>query len=213
MDHKGFFITFEGPEGCGKSTVIKWLIERLKTDGYKVAFTREPGGTENAISEQIRQVLLNPDNNICPETEALLFAASRAQHVNDFIKPQLAEGKIVICDRFLHSSLAYQGIGRDLGLDQIRLINQLAIKDCYPDLVILLDIDPEIGLKRKQGNNLFLDRLDKENLAFHQKVREGYLTLAQMEPEIFIVIDASKTLELVEKEVYQKVKEKIKYGD
>ncbi len=210
--NKGFFLVLEGCEGTGKSTVIKWLKIELEKKGYNVHLTREPGGNGSLVAEKIRDIILDKNNNIFPETEALLFAASRAQHVREVIKPHLNKGEIVICDRFVYSSFAYQGGGRKLKVENIRKINELAINECLPDLILLLDLEPSIGLQRKKQTRQDFNRLDDEILPFHQKVRETYLNLAQENPKLIIVINAEKPLEEVKKEVYQHVEKRLRKG-
>jgi len=210
--NKGFFLVFEGGEGTGKSTVAKWLKNELENHGKIVYLTREPGGNGSLVAEKIRDIILDKNNNIFSETEALLFAASRAQHVREVIKPHLDKGGIVICDRFVYSSYAYQGGGRELKVENIRKINELAINECLPDLILLLDLEPSIGLQRKRQARQDFDRLDDEILSFHQKVRETYLNLSQENPKLIIVINAAKPLEEVKKEVWQHVKKRLRKG-
>ncbi len=195
------FITLEGPEGSGKTTAIKYAVSELKKRGYEIVQTREPGGTP--ISEQIRDVILDKDNKAMdPRTEALLYAASRRQHLVEKIWPALEEGKIVICDRYLDSSLAYQGVGRNIGMKNILDANLFATEGTWPDLTILFDIEPEVGMQRIAANsNREVNRLDLEEMEFHKKVREAFLKLAKKYKKRYVVIDASKPLEEVEKEV------------
>ena len=199
---KGLFITLEGPEGSGKSSAIKIVVEKLKALGYEIVMTREPGGTP--ISEQIRNVILDNNNTEeDPRTEALLYAASRRQHLVEKIWPAINEGKIVICDRYLDSSLAYQGFARGLGIDNILKVNEYATEGTFPDLTLLFDIEPEIGFERINKNkNREVNRLDKEALSFHHKVREGYLLLSKRFSNRYEVIDASKDLDTVVNNVY-----------
>ena len=194
---KGIFITVEGPEGAGKTTIIGMLEERLHKAGYTVLRTREPGGI--SIAEQIREVLLKKDNTEMDErTEALLYAAARRQHLVEKVYPALQKGDIVLCDRFVDSSLAYQGYARGLGIENVFKINQFAIGDRMPDLTLYYDIKPEDGLKRIHTNaNREINRLDMEALSFHQKVREGYLQLLDLFPERIQKIDASRSVEEV----------------
>jgi len=195
--NQGFFLVLEGCEGTGKSTVGHFLEEELKKQGYPVFFTREPGGKGSQVAEKIRTIILDKENNVLPLTEAYLFAASRAQHVNEIIVPHLNNHEIVICDRFVYSSYAYQGGGRNLGLEKIKIINSFAIENIKPDLILLFDLDPKLGLQRKYQNRQDFDRLDNENLEFHLKVRQTYLTLAQEEPDLIKIIDVNKSLEEV----------------
>ena len=193
------FITLEGPEGSGKTTAVETAVKKLEEMGYVIVRTREPGGTP--ISEEIRNVILDKKNtNMDPRTEALLYAASRRQHLVEKVWPALKEGKIVICDRYLDSSLAYQGGARGLGVDEILNVNLFATENTWPDLTLLFDIKPEEGLKRIAANaNREVNRLDLEKIEFHQKVRNTFLTLAERFPKRFVVIDASKSREEVAK--------------
>ena len=191
------FITLEGPEGSGKTTAVKAAVEKLVALGYEVVQTREPGGTP--ISEQIRNVILDKSNTTMDSrTEALLYAASRRQHLVEKVWPAIKEGKIVICDRYLDSSLAYQGGARGLGVDNILSINSFATEGTFPDLTLLFDLDPKIGLERISKNaNREVNRLDLEKLDFHNKVRQTFLELAKRYPDRYVVIDASKDREEV----------------
>lgn len=203
------FITFEGPEGSGKTTVSNIIIKRLEEHGYNVVHTREPGGTP--ISENIRSIILDKKNtNLDARTEALLYAASRRQHLVEKVWPALKEGKIVICDRYLDSSLAYQGGARELGIDNILNINMFATEGTFPDLTLLFDLDPQIGLERITANaNREINRLDLEKLEFHQKVRNSFLKLAKQYKERYAIIDASKYLENVVEDVWNVIKKKL----
>lgn len=190
---KGLFITLEGPDGSGKSTVARLLADYLREKGYDVLTTREPGGTK--ISEDIRNIILDTKNtNMSYVTEALLYAASRAQHVYQKIKPAKEEGKIIICERFVLSSLVYQGIGRGLGIENVKAINDFAIQGVEPDITLFFDIPPEVGLKRKNRRDRG-DRLEREKLEFHKQVYEGYLSLIKLYEGKIILIDATKTKE------------------
>ena len=193
------FITLEGPEGSGKTTAVEAAVKALEAKGYEIVRTREPGGTP--IAEQIRNVILDKANtNMDPRTEALLYAASRRQHLVEKVWPALKEGKIVICDRYLDSSLAYQGGARGLGVENILNVNLFATENTFPDLTLLFDITPEEGLKRISANaNREVNRLDLEKLEFHHKVRDTFLELAKRYPERFVIIDASKSKEEVAK--------------
>lgn len=194
------FISFEGGEGSGKTTIIKQLKIDLEKQGFKVLQTREPGGSE--ISEGIRQIILNIANvKMDPRTEALLYAASRRQHLVEVILPALQNGNIVLCDRFVDSSLAYQGYARGLGINQIYELNRFAIEDLLPGLTIYLDLDPKIGLRRIKDNNRACNRLDLESLEFHKKVREGYLLIAKQYPTRIKVVNGSLSKEKLYEEV------------
>lgn len=194
---RGIFITMEGPEGAGKTTILKRLGETLKQEGYSVVLTREPGGIP--ISEQIREVILNKENTAMDSrTEALLYAAARRQHLVEKIIPALEEGRIVLCDRFIDSSLAYQGYARGLDMDEIYSINKFAISNFMPDVTFYFDIDPAEGLKRiSANNNREVNRLDLEELTFHEKVREGYQIVMDRWKDRFVRIDASQPIDLV----------------
>lgn len=197
---KGLFISFEGSEGAGKGTILAKLKEFLEENNVDFISTREPGGT--TVAEKIREIIVNED--IDGITEALLFASARRHHVENKIKPALKEGKLVLCDRFIDSSLVYQGCGRGLGMDKVWEINQFAIEGFLPDKTIYLDIDPQVGLKRIADNNRETNRLDSESLDFYNKNREGYLYLANKYPERFVVINADQTPD----EVFNELKEK-----
>ncbi len=194
---QGYFFSVEGCEGAGKSSLITKLSSYLITRGREVVTTREPGGI--AIAEQIRSVILDRMNTeMDGRTEALLYAAARRQHYVEKIAPSIDEGHIIICDRFIDSSLAYQGYARGLGIDEVLLINEFAINNVFPDLTIYLDVDPEVGLKRiHEHENREINRLDLESLAFHRKVREGYLQLVGRFPKRIVQINANEDLEAV----------------
>lgn len=202
----GIFITIEGPDGSGKTTIINMLAENLQKEGFEVMATREPGGIE--IAEQIRQVILDRDNTAMdPRTEALLYAAARRQHLAEKVKPALEKGKIILCDRFVDSSLAYQGYARGLGIDEVYSINEFAIEDMMPQLTLYFDLAPELGLERINKNKgREVNRLDLENLEFHQKVREGYMILADRFADRIVKIDASRDLESVYDDAETKIK-------
>lgn len=203
------FITFEGPDGSGKSTVIKAVYERLINDGYSVILTREPGGTP--IAEKIRDVILDNSNTaLDARTEALLYAASRRQHLVEKIWPAIKEGKIVLCDRFLDSSLAYQGKGRKLGIENILNVNLFATENTYPDLTLFFNISPEEGLKRvSKDKKRVADRLDNENANFHQEVYNGFLKVNSMYKDRIQVVDATKSLNEVIDNAYKIIKSKL----
>ncbi|MGC2874169.1 dTMP kinase [Ihubacter sp. mB4P-1] len=198
---QGLFITMEGPDGSGKSTQIAYLKEYFDMRGIDSIFTREPGGTP--IGEKIRDIILDKANGeMCDMAEALLYAASRSQHVHQLIKPALSEGKIVICDRFIDSSIAYQGYGRQLG-DAVRVINELAIEGCMPDITFLMELSPEIGKSRIKLE--YQDRLELEKLEFHNRVFDGYQEIAQIYPERFVCVDAGRPKEVVRDEIYHHI--------
>jgi len=205
----GVFITFEGPEGAGKTTVIQMVGEELKTMGYDVVITREPGGIR--ISEKIREIILDKEHTeMDAKTEALLYAAARRQHLVQKVIPSLERGAIVLCDRFIDASLVYQGYARKLGVDEVFAINQFAVENKMPDLTVYFDIDPEVGLKRIQKNRTDeVNRLDLEGLQFHSLVREGYLKLLDRFPLRIRKIDASKPLESVKIEVKEIILDKL----
>ena len=199
------FVTFEGGEGSGKSSALRLLDERLRQEGYQTVLTREPGGTE--IAEQIRNVILDKANTkMDARTEALLYAASRRQHLVEKVWPAIKEGKIVLCDRYLDSSLAYQGGARGLGIDNVLNINMFATEGTFPDITLLFDIEPELGLERIAKNaNREVNRLDLEKIEFHHGVRKTFLELAARYPERFVIIDASKTLPEVVESAYRAI--------
>lgn len=202
----GYFITIEGPDGAGKTTITNRVAERLKAEGVDVMMTREPGGIP--IAEQIREVLHDTKNTAMDSrTEALLYAAARRQHLVEKVRPALAEGKIVICDRFVDSSLAYQGYARGLGVDEVWSINQFAIEGFLPTRTYFFDITPEEGLRRIEASDVReVNRLDEEGLAFHKKVYEGYQHLLEKFSERIVRIDAGKSIEEVEEEMYEHIR-------
>ena len=203
------FVTIEGPEGSGKSSVTKEVVKLLEKDGEQVVLTREPGGTP--IAEQIREVILNKENTAMdPVTEALLYAAARRQHLKEKVWPLSKEGKIIITDRFLDSSLAYQGGARGLGIDYILEMNQFATEGYYPELTLLFDLDPRIGLARIAANKgREVNRLDLEKIDFHDSVRQTFLSLAKRFPERFVVLDASKPFDEVVQDAYHAIKNRL----
>ena len=199
------FITFEGGEGSGKSSALRLLDERLRAEGYQTVLTREPGGTP--IAEQIRNVILDKANTAMDSrTEALLYAASRRQHLVEKVWPAIKEGKLVLCDRYLDSSLAYQGGARGLGIDNVLNVNLFATEGTFPDLTLLFDIEPELGLERIAKNaSREVNRLDLEKIEFHRGVRATFLSLAKRYPERFVILDASKSLPEVVEDAYQAI--------
>ncbi|GAB1798950.1 dTMP kinase [Priestia megaterium] len=202
----GTFITFEGPEGAGKTTIIHMVQQKLIQEGYNIVLTREPGGIR--IAEQIREIILNPSNTeMDARTEALLYAAARRQHLVEKVIPELNKGNIVLCDRFIDSSLAYQGNARDIGVEDIFAINQFAIEQTMPQATLYFDIEPEVGLERiNKGRKDEINRLDLESLDFHYKVRDGYLSLLSEFPERIRRIDANQSVEKVYEEAYKQIK-------
>lgn len=195
------FITFEGGEGCGKSLQAKLLYDALCRKGTPAVLTYEPGGTP--VGDEITHLLKWNADALSPLTELLLFNASRSQLIKDVITPALQAGKVVICDRFTDSTIVYQGYGRCLDLNVVKAINNAASGGLLPDLTMLLDMSPQTGLERKQAENY--DRFEKEDSAFHQRVRQGFLTLAAAEPQRFFVIDAAQDKEIIAEIIWRKV--------
>ncbi len=205
------FITLEGPEGSGKTTQAHLLVDHLRRKGYEVVLTREPGGT--AIGDQIRAILHDPDNaEMVPWAEVFLYAASRAQLVAQVIRPALAAGRIVVSDRFYDSTLAYQGYGRGLSLETLWQITRIATGGLKPDLTLYLDILPDQGLQRRLAGGEEWNRLDREALAFHRRVRAGYLELAALEPERWVVVDGAQPVEAVQREIQAVVEARLNTG-
>ncbi len=203
----GLFITFEGIEGCGKSTQAKLLSEYLKKNGYEVLLTREPGGPK--ISEEIREILLNPNNKeMLPETELLLYMASRSQHTGEWIIPALRKDKIVISDRYYDSTIAYQGAARNIDYNIIKTITKYATFGLIPDITFLIDTPAEIGLSRIQPEEA--DRLEQESLEFHKRVRNGFLKLSQEENKRFFVINGQLSIKDINMIITKKIKELLK---
>lgn len=202
---KGLFITVEGTDGAGKSTQIELLADYIKKSGREALVTREPGGT--AISEKIRDIILDVKNLEMADTaEALLYAASRAQHIDEKIKPALKKGTVVICDRFTDSSIAYQGYARGTDVRLIEEINSYAVGGCIPDITLFFDIRPEIGILRKESSKT-LDRIENEKIDFHYKVYNGYKELLKKYPERIKRIDAEKSIDEIHKDVIKIIKE------
>jgi len=207
----GKMVSFEGSEGSGKSTQIARLASRLQKLGHDVVSVREPGGTE--IGEQIRNIIVHNSkgDEMCAETELLLFTAARAQLVREVIAPALSRGALVLSDRFLDSSTVYQGIGRNLAADPVQQINRFAVGNVMPDLTIVIDVPMEVSLARiRQRASDIPDRMERENIGFYKKIREGYLLLAKSMPERLAVIDGSKTEEVIEKKIWAEVQKLIK---
>ncbi|MBN2829330.1 MAG: dTMP kinase [Candidatus Cloacimonetes bacterium] len=206
---RGLFITFEGIEGCGKSTQVKLLAEWLRATGREVLLTREPGGP--VISEEIRRVLLNPDTpEMLPETELLLYMASRSQHTGELIIPALESGQDVISDRYYDSTIAYQGAARNIDLEWIKRLTDYATYSLKPDITFLLDISVEESTRRLTER--CLDRIEKEKCDFHQKVREGFLTLANSEPERFKVLDGTAPIDVISIAIINETEKYMKRG-
>lgn len=198
---KGLFITFEGADGCGKTTQIKLLAEYLKNKGYEVVLTREPGG--KGLGEKVREILLNYDGEVSDRCESFLFLADRAQNIDVIVNPAVQSGKIVLCDRHIDSTVAYQGYGRGLDLKRIKMLNDLATNGKKPDLTIIFDIDVETSMKRVGSEK---DRMESVGIEFHNKVRNGYLEIAKEEPERIKVVNAVQSIENVFEDVKQIVK-------
>ena len=197
---KGLFITFEGGDGCGKTTQIKLLDEYLRNKGYKTLLTREPGS--KGLGEKVREILLNYDGDVSPVCESFLFLADRAQNVDCLIKPALEEGTIVICDRHTDSSVAYQGYGRGLDIDRIKKLNSIATSGLNPDLTIVLDVDVETSQKRVGAEK---DRMESAGIEFFERVRQGYLEIAKQEPERVKVVDSTQSIEEIHKQILELV--------
>jgi dTMP kinase len=206
----GKLISFEGSEGSGKSTQIARLAEHLQKIGREVEATREPGGTE--IGEQIRNIIVHNSkgDEMCPETELLLFTAARAQLVREVIAPALLRGAVVLSDRYLDSSTVYQGIARNLAPDPVNQINRFAVGNVMPDLTVVIDVPTEVSLARiRQRASDLPDRMERENIEFYRKVREGYLLLARQWPERVVVIDGTQPPDVIEKEVWAAVQQRL----
>jgi dTMP kinase len=206
------FVTIEGPDGAGKSTQAGLVAELLRSEGQDVVVTREPGGTQ--LGERIRSVLLEPgEYAIAPRAEALLMTAARSQHVVEVILPALSGGAIVLCDRFVDSTLAYQGAGREIPLSELRALQAFAVRELHPDLTILLDLPAESGIRRRQDSGSPLNRLDQDDLAFHQRVREWYVQEAENDPERWIVLDATRAPDDLAREVARVISGRIHQSD
>jgi dTMP kinase len=199
---KGLFITFEGGEGSGKTSIITRLVPMLEKLGQNVLTSREPGGVK--IAEDIRNIILNPENTqMCYETEALLFAASRMQHLREKVIPALESGKLVICDRYLDSSLVYQGYSRGLGFEKVMQVNAFAL-EYMPEKTFFIDVKPSVGLERLKGREK-CDRLDKEKLEFHDKIYQGYKELARLYPDRIVTINGERDIEEIVLDIYNQI--------
>jgi dTMP kinase len=207
MSYKGTLITFEGGEGCGKSTHSKELKKYLEMMGLDVVLTMEPGST--ALGRKIRSLLLSPSTSLDTYTELMLFAADRIEHVEQVILPALKKGKVVVCDRFTDSTLAYQIAGRGLPEDVVRYVNFISSKGIVPDLTVILDVDPEVGIKRAGGVSGKRDRFEKQDLRFHKRVRDAYLKIAKGNPERAYVIDSLRKKEEVWEDLIALVRNKL----
>ncbi len=207
--NRGLFVTFEGVEGCGKSTQTGRLVAWLRERGYEVVLTREPGGTP--LGERLRDALLDVGGSMVAETELFLYLASRAEHTAEIILPAIERGSVVISDRYADASVAYQGGGRRLGADLVRSLNQVATRSVKPDVTFLLDLDPEEGLTRLDGraSGRARDRIERETIEFHQRVREAYLAEAEREPERFVVIDACEDVETIARKIPAVLEERL----
>jgi dTMP kinase len=206
----GLFITFEGTEGCGKSTQINALAARLQDQGQQVLQTREPGGTP--LGEAVRNLLQHDEAGagMSPEAELLLFTASRAQLTRERILPAIAKGEIVLCDRFMDSTTVYQGVARQINTQAVATINRFAVGEARPDLTILIDLPPEVGMARVHArSDGQLDRIEQEAIEFFQAVRTGYLKLAESEPERFLVLDGSASVEVLEQQIWAAVQPRL----
>lgn len=199
---KGLFITLEGADGCGKTTQLNLLKEYLTSRGYEIVVTREPGG--KGLGEKLREILLNYDGEVSDRCEAFLYLADRAQNIDTIIKPAINSGKIVLCDRHTDSSVAYQGYGREQNIDNINMLNELAVNGVHPDLTIVFDIDTETSMERVGAEK---DRLESAGIEFHKRVRNGYLEIAKKNPQRIKVVDASQTIEDVQRDVIKIVEE------
>lgn len=193
---QGLFITFEGPDGCGKTTQMKLLAEYFEKKGKEVVLTREPGG--KGLGEKVRDILLNYDGEVSDRCESFLFLADRAQNIDIIVNPAVKEGKIVLCDRHIDSTVAYQGYGRGLNIDRINMLNNLATNGKKPDLTLVFDVDVETSMKRVGKEK---DRMESAGIDFHNRVRKGYLELAKQEPKRIKVLDATKSIEEIHKDV------------
>lgn len=202
---KGLFITFEGADGCGKTTQMELLAEYLKTNGKDVLLTREPGG--KGLGEKVREILLNYNGPVSDRCESFLFLADRAQNIDIIVNPAVSQGKIVLCDRHIDSTVAYQGYGRGLDIERINKLNDIATNGKKPDLTFVFDIDVETSMKRVGKEK---DRMESAGIDFHNRVRKGYLELAKQEPQRIKVLDATKSIKEIHNNVIEIINEKLK---
>ena len=203
------FITFEGPDGSGKTTQINKLVKFLEESNVPFVFTREPGTQHSKASGKIREILVDKENQIPPLTEAMLFAADRKMHLDQVILPALKENKLVICDRYVDSSLAYQGAGRQLGIEKIKLLNEIAIESKYPDYTFFFDLKPEDSKLRINNREESRDRFELSGESFNERVYQGYLDVIKLFPERFVIIDASKPIDDVFEQLKKEFSEKV----
>lgn len=203
------FITFEGPDGSGKTTQINKLVKFLEESNVPFVFTREPGTQHSKASGKIREILVDKENQIPPLTEAMLFAADRKMHLDQVILPALKENKLVICDRYVDSSLAYQGAGRQLGIEKIKLLNEIAIESKYPDYTFFFDLKPEDSKLRINNREESRDRFELSGESFNERVYQGYLDVIKLFPERFVIIDASKPIDEVFEQLKKEFSEKV----
>jgi dTMP kinase len=209
-ENRGYLISFEGSEGAGKSTQVERIAKRLEDHDYEVLVTREPGGT--AIGEEIRHILMHSENGVdmAPETELLLFAASRAQLVRQVIAPAINAGKVVLCDRFLDSTTVYQGVGRRIASEPVQMINNFAVGTMMPDITVVIDLPAEVGIERvRRRAPEMTDRMEQENIDFYRRVRDGYLVLAKALPSRFLIVDGTKPVDEVEKAIWEGLRKHI----
>jgi len=203
----GLFITFEGIDGVGKSTQADALEQRIRALGHDVVRTLEPGGTE--LGQEIRNLLLHRKGHVAPRAEALLFSADRAHHVATKIRPALAEGKVVISDRYFDSSIAYQGAGRELSMAEVRQINLWAVDNLIPHLTVLLDLDAETARSRRNGTGQEPDRLEREKIEYFEATRQAFLSLAESEPDRFFVVNAGQSVEAMQAQIWARVQHEL----
>lgn len=214
MNNKGFFLAIEGPDGSGKTTISKKLIDLLEQKSIPCILTREPGCNNIDTCKNIRQLILDNNSNISPITEALLFAANRSEHVEKIIRPGILNNNFIICDRYIDSSIAYQGFGRNLGYESVMNINLFATNNLLPNLTIFIDIDPVVGIKRiKSNRNQEINRLDNETIDFHQKVYNGYLEIIKKNNDRYVIINGEQDIDNIINEIIKEINNVLKKGD